>query len=35
VFDAADLAADMAELYEPAAEDKGLEFSAEIEKRPA
>lgn len=31
VFDAADLAADMAELYEPAAEDKGLEFSAEIE----
>ena len=32
VFDAADLAADMAELYEPAAEDKGLEFSAEIER---
>jgi len=32
VFDAAELAADMAELYEPAAEDKGLEFSAEIEK---
>ncbi|MGA0546797.1 ATP-binding protein [Brevundimonas sp. VNH65] len=31
VFDAADLAADMAELYEPAAEDKGMEFSAEIE----
>ena len=31
-FDAADLAADMAELYEPAAEDKGLEFSAEIER---
>ena len=31
VFDAADLAADMAELYEPAAEDKGLEFSTEIE----
>jgi len=31
VFDAADLAGDMAELYEPAAEDKGLEFSAEIE----
>ena len=28
VFDAADLAADMAELYDPAAEDKGLEFSA-------
>ncbi|MGU3455802.1 ATP-binding protein [Brevundimonas sp. M1A4_2e] len=32
VFDAADLAADMAELYEPAGEDKGLEFAAEIEK---
>jgi signal transduction histidine kinase len=32
VFDAADLAADMAELYEPAAEDKGLEFGAEIER---
>lgn len=32
VFDAAELAADMAELYEPAGEDKGLEFSAEIEK---
>ncbi|MDZ4365214.1 HAMP domain-containing sensor histidine kinase [Brevundimonas sp.] len=32
LFDAADLAADMAELYEPAAEDKGLEFSAEIER---
>lgn len=31
VFDAAELAADMAELYEPAAEDKGLDFSAEIE----
>jgi signal transduction histidine kinase len=31
-FDAADLAADMAELYEPAGEDKGLEFSAEIEQ---
>lgn len=31
-FDAADLAADMAELYEPAAEDKGLDFSAEIER---
>ena len=31
VFDAADLAADMAELYGPASEDKGLEFSAEIE----
>ena len=32
VFDAAELAADMAELYEPAAEDKGLDFSAEIER---
>ncbi|WP_421730737.1 sensor histidine kinase [Brevundimonas sp.] len=32
VFDAADLAADMAELYEPAAEDKGLDFEAEIER---
>ena len=32
MFDAADLAADMAELYEPAAEDKGLDFSAEIER---
>jgi signal transduction histidine kinase len=32
LFDAADLAADMAELYEPASEDKGLEFSAEIER---
>jgi len=32
VFDAADLAADMAELYQPASEDKGLEFSAEIER---
>ena len=32
MFDAADLAADMAELYEPAGEDKGLEFAAEIEK---
>lgn len=31
-FDAADLAADMAELYEPASEDKGLEFAAEIER---
>jgi signal transduction histidine kinase len=30
-FDAAELAFDMAELYEPAAEDKGLEFGAEIE----
>jgi signal transduction histidine kinase len=32
VFDAADLAADMAELYEPASEEKGLDFSAEIER---
>jgi len=32
LFDAADLAADMAELYEPASEDKGLQFSAEIER---
>ena len=32
LFDAADLAGDMAELYEPASEDKGLEFSAEIER---
>ena len=32
VFDAADLAADMAELYAPAAEDKGLDFEAEIER---
>ncbi|MFN3559024.1 MAG: sensor histidine kinase [Brevundimonas sp.] len=32
LFDAAELAADMAELYEPASEEKGLEFSAEIEK---
>ena len=32
VFDAADLASDMAELYEPAAEDKGLEFDSEIHR---
>lgn len=32
VFDAGELAADLAELYEPAGEDKGLEFSAEIER---
>lgn len=32
LFDAGELAADMAELYEPAAEDKGLDFSAEIER---
>ena len=31
-FDAADLAADMAELYEPAAEDKDIDFSSEVEK---
>jgi signal transduction histidine kinase len=30
-MDAAALAADMAELYEPAAEDKDIDFSAEIE----
>ncbi|HEY0051789.1 MAG TPA: HAMP domain-containing protein, partial [Caulobacteraceae bacterium] len=30
--DAAALAGDMAELYEPAAEDKGLDFGAEIER---
>ena len=32
LFDAGDLAADLAELYEPAGEDKGLEFSAEVER---
>ncbi|HYE43677.1 MAG TPA: HAMP domain-containing sensor histidine kinase [Caulobacteraceae bacterium] len=32
VFDAAELAGGMAELYEFAAEDKGIEFSAEIQK---
>lgn len=32
VFDAGDLAADMAELYEPAADDKGLEFQAEVQR---
>jgi len=32
IFDAADLAADMAELYEPAAEDKSLDFAAQIER---
>lgn len=31
-FDAGELAADMAELYEPAAEDKGLSFEAEVER---
>jgi signal transduction histidine kinase len=33
-MDAAALAADMAELYEPAAEDKDIDFSAEIETGP-
>jgi signal transduction histidine kinase len=32
VMDAADLAADMAELYEPAAEDKDIDFSSEVER---
>jgi signal transduction histidine kinase len=32
VFDAGELAADMAELYEPASEDKGLDFSAEVQR---
>jgi signal transduction histidine kinase len=32
VFDAGDLGADMAELYEPASEDMGLEFKAEIQR---
>jgi signal transduction histidine kinase len=32
VFDAGDLAADMAELYEPAAEEKGLDFNAEVQR---
>jgi signal transduction histidine kinase len=31
VMDAAELAADMAELYEPAAEDKSIDFSSEVE----
>lgn len=31
VFDAGELAADLAELYEPAAEDKDLDFRAEIQ----
>lgn len=30
VFDPADLAADMSELYEPVCEDKGVDFSAEL-----
>ncbi len=32
VFDAGDLASDMAELYEPASEEKGLDFKAEIQR---
>ncbi len=32
VFDAAALAADLAELYEPTAEEHGIDFSAEIQK---
>ncbi len=32
VFDPAELAADLAELYEPTCEDKGLEFDAELTK---
>lgn len=32
LFDPADLAADLAELYEPTCEDKGLEFDAELTK---
>ncbi len=32
VFDAGDLGADMAELYEPASEDMGLEFQAEVQR---
>lgn len=31
-FDAADLAADMAELYEPVCEEKGIDFSAELNR---
>jgi signal transduction histidine kinase len=31
LFDAGELAADLAELYEPASEEKGLEFSAEVQ----
>lgn len=31
-FDAAELATDMAELYDPAAEDKSLDFQSEIER---
>jgi signal transduction histidine kinase len=32
VFDAGELGGDMAELYEPASEDLGLEFQAEVQK---
>ena len=32
LFDAAELAADIAELYEPLCEDKGIDFSAELAK---
>jgi signal transduction histidine kinase len=32
VFDAGDLAGDLAELYGPASEEKGLEFSAEVQR---
>jgi signal transduction histidine kinase len=32
VFDAGELAADLAELYEPASEETGLDFSAEIQR---
>jgi signal transduction histidine kinase len=32
VFDAGELAGDMAELYEPAAEDKGIDFGAEVQR---
>jgi signal transduction histidine kinase len=33
VFDPAELAADMAELYEPLCEDKGIDFKAEFQRR--
>jgi signal transduction histidine kinase len=33
VFDAGDLGADMAELYEPASEDMGLDFKAEVQRK--
>jgi signal transduction histidine kinase len=32
VFDAGELAADLAELYEPASEDKGIDFAAEVQR---